>query len=239
MKSYFESSHVHRYIKTPEFYSSIAEEIKKVVPENRTLSFLDIGCGDGSFMKALAEQGLEGEYVGVDLSKDMLLVASQNLHGLQATLVLADGLRLPFGVAKRFDVIHIDSVLHHLIGKTRGESLRLVERMLEVLIGKISSNGLLIVEEVYYDSYIYSKITSFLVFYGLKMVNSLELDLSFTKEIRPGLEVNFLHEKQLEQMLGRHGPVSLLNRMVWDVPHTYQLFLLKERGHITYSMTKI
>ncbi|MPZ07158.1 MAG: methyltransferase [Nitrososphaeraceae archaeon] len=235
VKSFFES-HYHRYVDRPDFYLSIAKEIKKVLPDGRRLAFLDVGCGDGGFIKAMIEQGIEADYLATDLSLNMLLKASANLVNYDVDLFQADAFQLSLKESRKFDIIHIDSVLHHLIGKTRGESLELVKKMLNTLLDRLSSNGILIVEEVYYDSYLLSTITSFFVFYGLKLINFLNLDLSFTREIRPGLEVNFLHERQLIKILDHFGTsITLLNKEIWELPSVYQLFLLKERGHITYT----
>jgi SAM-dependent methyltransferase len=204
------------------------------------LNFLDVGCGDGGFIKALIKQGVVADYLATDLSFNMLVRASDNLAGYdEVNMLQADALQLSLKESQKFDIIHIDSVLHHLIGKTRGESIEIVRRMLNGLIRRLSSNGILIVEEVYYDSYIFSTFTSFLVFYGLKLINWLKLDLSFTKEIRPGLEVNFFHEKDLVKLLNNSGSnATLVNKEIWELPKTYQLFLLKERGHITYTVNR-
>jgi hypothetical protein len=105
--------------------------------------------------------------------------------------------------------------------------------MIELLVSKLSDNGIIIVEEWYYVSYLLPQITSFVVFYGLKLINWLNLDLSYTKEIRPGLEVNFLHPKQLLKILGWYGFSYLLNKAPVEIPATYKFFLLKEKGHIT------
>ncbi|MGI0043579.1 MAG: class I SAM-dependent methyltransferase [Nitrososphaeraceae archaeon] len=239
VKSFFES-HFHRYIDKPDFYLTIAKEIKKVLPAGgKRLKFLDVGCGDGGFIKALIEQGVVADYLATDLSFNMLVRASNNLAGHDVNMLQADALQLSLMESHRFDIIHIDSVLHHLVGRTRRESVELVRRMLNSLIGRLSTNGILIVEEVYYDSHIFSTFTSSLVFYGLKLINWLKLDLSFTKEIRPGLEVNFFHQKDLVNLLNHSGSnTTLVNKEVWELPKTYQLFLLKERGHITYTVKR-
>ena len=237
VKSFFES-HFHRYVDKPDFYSLIAREVKNLVVRDKQLSLLDVGCGDGRFIKALIKEGVSANYVAMDLSFNMLSNAATNLNCKEVQLFLADAFKLPLKDSLEFDVIHVDSVLHHLIGRTRGKSMKLVEKMLNILNGKLSANGVLIIEEVYYSSYLIPTITSFLVFYGLKLINFFRLDLSFTKEIRPGLEVNFLHEKQLIKNLEHYGSVVLLHKEAARVPRTYQVFLLKESGHITYSIRK-
>jgi hypothetical protein len=126
-------------------------------------------------------------------------------------LFVADAFNIPLKPDLKFDVIHLDSVLHHLFGKTRGKSTDLIKRMIELMVSKLSDNGIIIVEW-YYLSYLIPQFTTFVVFYGLKLINWLNLDLNYTKEIRPGLEVNFLHPKQLLKILGHYGFVYLLNK---------------------------
>jgi SAM-dependent methyltransferase len=241
VKSFFES-HFHRYINKPDFYASIATEIKGAIPKDRRLRFLDVGCGDSSFIKALSVAGVEADFLATDLSFNMIVKSISNLKGYHhqhdVDLVVADAFELPLKESLRFDIIHIDSVLHHLIGRTRGESERLAERIIDKLARRLSDRGLLIVEEVFYDSYAISNLTSFLIFYGLKIINFLHLDLSFTRDIRPGLEVNFFDEKRLVNMLGKHGFLTLINRELFQMPRSYRLFMLKEFGHITYSIKK-
>jgi hypothetical protein len=109
--------------------------------------------------------------------------------------------------------------------------------MLKLLIDKLDDGGILIIQEVYYNSYIISRFTSFVAFYGLKLINLLNLDVSrFMTEIKPGLEVNFLHEKQLKEILSQYGSAHLLIKEPWGRRKLYKLFLLKELGHITYIL---
>jgi hypothetical protein len=175
-------------------------------------------------------------YFASDLSFRMITLGKKNLIDCNVELFVADAFNIPLKPNLKFDVIHLDSVLHHLIGKTRGKSTDLVKRMIELLVSKLSDNGIIIVEEWYYVSYLLPQFTSFVVFYGLKVINWLNLDFSYTKEIRPGLEVNFLHPNQLLKILGRYGFSYLLNKAPVEIPATYKLFLLKEKGHMTYVL---
>jgi SAM-dependent methyltransferase len=245
VKSYFES-HSHNYSKGPEFYSSVVNHIKNTLQTNSNARFLDVGCGDGNFIKALVKEGIKMRYFATDISLTMITRAKENLDNCDVELFVADGFKIPFRPGIKFDVIHIDSVLHHLIGRTRDKSTGLIEKMLELLVASLTAKGILIVEEWYYVSYLIPKLTSFIVFYGLKLINFLNLDLSsYTKEIRPGLEVNFLHPGQLSEILSRYGSVYLLHKrsgyhalhnIPGRVPASYRLFLLKDSGHIAYML---
>jgi SAM-dependent methyltransferase len=233
-KLYFEA-HAHDYTRDPEFYSRIAKEIKKVMPVDRTLSLLDVGCGNGDFIKKLREEGVKADYFATDISSEMITIARSNTSSQKINFFVADGFSMPVKSDVKFDIIHIDCVLHHLIEHGRRESMNLVKKMIEILATLLSSNGVLIVEEVYYDSYLIQTITSFAVFYGLKIINFLNLDLSrFNKQMRPGLEVNFLHERQLFRLLEKYGSTYILNILPWQIPKMYRFALLRKWGFITF-----
>ena len=240
VKSYFDiHAHHHDYSPSPEFYSSVIKQIKSIIPANGDVNFLDIGCGNGNFIKALVNADVKANYFAFDMSLKMIERARENLAGCDVEFFVADGFKIPTMPHRRFNIIHLDSVLHHLIGKTRGKSTSLIDKMLTSLMDKLEDDGILLVQEVYYNSYIISTFTSFVVFYGLKLINLLNLDVSrFMTEIKPGLEVNFLHENQLKDILNRYGTAQLLDKQPWGRRILYRLFLLKEWGHITIYVRK-
>ena len=88
------------------------------VPVGR-IKILDIGCGDGSFIKNALVAGVDADFVGFDISINMLKMAKNSLDCPGVQLLAADGFKMPLKPEAKFDLIHIDSVLHHLIGKTR------------------------------------------------------------------------------------------------------------------------
>jgi SAM-dependent methyltransferase len=214
-------------------------DIQRRDPDAR-IKILDIGCGDGSFIKNALTGGIDADFVGFDISINMLKMAKNSVDRPGVQLIAADGFKMPLKPEAKFDLIHIDSVLHHLIGKTRAESVRLIDLFCKQLRNRLSKNGSLIVEEVYYASHAFPQITSCLIFYGLKLLNFLRLDLSkIMGELLPGLEVNFLHPKQIEELLGKHGIIQLTKRTPWPVPMLYRLLLLKELGHVSYVITAV
>ncbi len=239
-KSYFDMhSHHSAYHKGPNFYVPLIDHLKlRFIPDNK-LRILDIGCGDGSFIKNMIEAGINAEFIGSDISSSMINIAKEKLNGQSGVeLFVADGFELPLIAETKFDLIHIDSVLHHLVGKTRSKSQYLANQLLDVLTKRLSENGILVVEEMYYISYLIPQITSSLIFYGLKILDTLHLDLSrIIKKYQPGLEVNFFYDKQIERMLREYGdPVVLIKKDPDTVPRLYRFLLLKEFGHISYSV---
>lgn len=209
------------------------------MPKRENIKLLDVGCGNGNFIKAFIKEHEKAHYFGIDLSYEMLTIAKDSFgyDDGNIELFVADSFKMPLKPEIKFDVIHIASVLHHLIKKTKGKSTNLIKRIVELLTKKLGDNGILIVEEIYYNSYLIHNFTSFTIFYGLKLINFLKVDLSrFISQIRPGLEVNFLSQKQLQKILGEYGSAYLLHKDPLIIPKSQYLLLLKEFGHIEYVL---
>lgn len=238
-KSYFDKhSHHHPYVKDQTFYKSIIDNIEGI-RERDQVRVLDLGCGNGSFLKGLMAMGINGIFVGTDVSDSMVKEARINFaDNRQVHLFVADGFNLPISAETKFDLIHLDSVLHHLIGSTRGESISFVNTILKLLADRLTENGVLVVEEMYYLSHVVPHLTSYVIFYGLKLMNFLRLDISKIRgEFQLGLEVNFFSRNQLEKLLKQYGIVKMIRRHPWNqMPMMYRFFLLKEAGHISYML---
>jgi SAM-dependent methyltransferase len=235
-KSFFDA-HTHEYQKDIElYYRPLVTILKKtILPKN----ILDIGCGDGGFIKSITKQGIITNYLGIDLSTAMIQTALKNLRNHDGNLVVADVFHLPLSPNSMFDLIHIDSVIHHIVGKTRSESKYLAKNILESLYTHLSEDGCMVVEEIYYGSYINSGLTAAVVFYGFKLINFLKLNLvGINKAIYPGLEVNFYSERELIKMLSRYGNVRVMKRLEYAILKLQRLFLLKNSGHITLLIKK-
>ena len=237
VKDYFDQqSHHHAYHKKPGHYDPITNYLKKLEPKKRK-KILDFGCGDGFFIKKMIETGVNGEFFGSDISLSMLKIAKKQIPKKDVYLFVADGFKLPLKEGTNFDVIHIDAVLHHLIGKTRKQSIVKVEKIIEKLGTILSDNGIIIVEEFNFVSYFIPSISSFFLFYALKFLNFLNIDLSkISDEIKPGLEVNFFNDIQLKKLLEKYGTVQQLRKKMVKRLKWKHLFLLKEQGHISYAV---
>lgn len=83
---------------------------------------LDVGCGNGRLAERLEREGKHARYVGVDVSPQLITIASarkMQLRGVAADLFVADitqaGWSLPFANAS-FDIAIALAVLHHIPG---------------------------------------------------------------------------------------------------------------------------
>jgi hypothetical protein len=239
VKSFFDkNAHNHAYHHDPAIYYSIIKHIQKN-HNNDLLKILDFGCGDGAFIKCLLNDGIKANYFGTDISHTMINMARQNISNPNVELFVADGFELPLNPEVKFDLIHADSVLHHIIGTTKTKSNQLVKRLIEQLLNRLNKHGSLVIDELYYDSYIFPEITSVLIFYGLKLFNFVHLDINkFLKEYSMGLEVNFFCNRDLKNLLSKYGEPKLIKCTPAKVPLSYKMFFLKKLGNISYIINR-
>jgi SAM-dependent methyltransferase len=101
-----ESSLVYRAWQAP-FADQKFRPVRRFIDARPPARVLDIGCGPGTN----ARHFLGSDYVGVDINEDYLALARRRYS---ATFVCADlaADRLP--VLGRFDLVLVNSVLHHL-----------------------------------------------------------------------------------------------------------------------------
>ena len=85
------------------FFHPLLAEILKLL-ENKTVdTVLDVGCGEGSHLHYLSENGLTGTKIGFDISKDAIQLAGANFFD-DAFWCVADLAQSPFS-KEQFDVI--------------------------------------------------------------------------------------------------------------------------------------
>lgn len=90
--------------------ASVRETLRRVDVRDGD-AVLDVGCGTGALLAALAERIHASRLVGVDLSPAMLARAREKL-GRRAALVAAEAGRLPLADG-RFDLVVSSSALHY------------------------------------------------------------------------------------------------------------------------------
>jgi ubiquinone/menaquinone biosynthesis C-methylase UbiE/uncharacterized membrane protein YbhN (UPF0104 family) len=88
----------------------------------RTLSGLDLGCGQGWYAAELARRGYR--ITGIDLSPGQIVQAEKHCRSTNSRVALAtfDGTRIPFDDAS-FDFVYSINVLHHVIRPEAREQL--------------------------------------------------------------------------------------------------------------------
>lgn len=74
---------------------------------------LEVGAGDGSILRLLADSGFAGQYAAVEISESGVeRIRSLNIPGLK-TVQVFDGYHLPFG-DDEFDLVILSHVLEHV-----------------------------------------------------------------------------------------------------------------------------
>ena len=118
-------------------------ELLKRLGSRAPLSVLDVGCGNGRFGLFLAERlGGQIDYLGVDADRSLLEKAESRLRGkldfelAEADLSADDAVSRLSG--RRFDLVVLFGLLHHIAG--RGRRLRLVS----ALSGRVVPTGHLV-----------------------------------------------------------------------------------------------
>ncbi|MGX7058510.1 methyltransferase domain-containing protein [Vagococcus humatus] len=92
-------------------YEPMLKVIYQHLPETANPVTVDVGCGEGSFLKQLMDMGLEGTNIGFDLSKDGIQLATQ--HDLDAFFCVADLTHLPFDNQQVDCLLNIFSPSHY------------------------------------------------------------------------------------------------------------------------------
>ena len=97
-------------------------------PSGRLLKILDMGCGGGDLLVALAREcrarDIPAELVGVDCSPAILEIARGSIAGFpEIRLLRADALEPPFP-EKSFDFVLCSLVLHHVPPERSAQFLR-------------------------------------------------------------------------------------------------------------------
>lgn len=122
--------------------------IRANVPADASL--VDVGCGTGNVLAYLREKTGITDVAGVDPSEASLDVLSERLDCPTYPVSVLDP-ALPEEVGRGFDVVVLAAVLHHLVGRTRGESRELARRGFENALRLARSGGhLVVVEPVFY-----------------------------------------------------------------------------------------
>ena len=108
-------------------YDDIHEEILNFVkvqcPNSET--WLDTGCGTGSFIRKARDIFPDTEFCIADPSDAMLVEAGQNLEGCRYSLIGRCGTAdIPATTERRFDIITAIQCHHYLTREGRNEALR-------------------------------------------------------------------------------------------------------------------
>lgn len=120
-----------KFSSTRQYLPNDITVLKKYVKNNDKI--LDLGCGNGRLVKLF--YGLKIDYIGIDVSKKLLKIATQKYPNYK--FLQFNGLKLPFK-KESFDNVYCLAVFHHI----PSEKYRL--KFLSEIYRVLKPNGLLI-----------------------------------------------------------------------------------------------
>ena len=133
---------------TADRYREIFDFVNKERKENASL--IDVGCGDGTVLKAFKKETDISELTGMDIADNYLQLAQEKVacKTFQGSILDSDLIKK---IDKKFDYVVIGAILHHLIGKNREESQNLAKQALKNSFDLLSPEGYLIISEPTYS----------------------------------------------------------------------------------------
>ena len=133
---------------TAKRYKAIIDFINQQNRENASL--IDVGCGDGTVLKAFQEETNISEFTGMDISNNYLKLAKEKVgcNTFNGSILDDDLIKK---IDKKFDYVVVGAILHHLIGDNRAKSRELAKKALKNAFELLSSSGHLIISEPTYS----------------------------------------------------------------------------------------
>lgn len=187
-------------------------------------NLLDVGGGGGCFTKLCQEYFETVDLCIVDPSKELL--QKQKLKNIKTVVgKLPDELNLD----EKFDYIHIKEVLHHVTGSSTKKSKDLfVRSLINLKNNNLSSNGFILIHELFYESYLFPTFTRTMIFYLLKLQNRLRIKVPI-KDFIDGLDVCFYTRDELKSIFKETGfQVVEYYEESWNSTPSKRMMLLKK-----------
>jgi SAM-dependent methyltransferase len=194
---------------------------------------LDVGCGGGLFLDLFLDKFKNAFACGVDFSAAML---KENTRSRRKSLRQGDAGNLPEDCGD-FEVINIDTVMHHLIaGKSYRSTMAQIRECLQRMQTRLMPGGVICVREIFHEYIGFESLGCRVIFFlsTLTLPRFAERILKFAGIQTANAGVCFLTRKQWSQMF-EEANLSILS--VEENPWTtqpYRKFGFKRSGDIHY-----
>jgi SAM-dependent methyltransferase len=196
---------------------------------------LDVGCGGGFFLDLFLQAFPGASACGVDFCPAML---EANGPSSRKELHQGDALKVPEEIGD-FEVINIDTVLHHLIdGRSYRGTVARIAQCLEHLQSRLVPGGVICVREIYHEYAVSETFGSRFIFF----VSTLSLPRWMERALkRMGIQtanagVCFLTRDQWFQLFQEVGlSVLSIKNEAWST-QPYRRFGFKASGDIHYIL---
>ncbi len=147
-------------------------------------TLLDVGDGSGGFSKLALETIPRMECTVLDHSITLF-----NRFNNDHINKIYGKLSYDAEIKEKYDFINIKNVLHHITSQSVKES-KMFKDTLKILYNALNEDGFLLIHEIFYEGYLIHELPSHLIFYLLKLQNSLKVKLP-SKHFLFGLNVFF------------------------------------------------
>lgn len=164
---------------------------------------LEMGGGTGRHLDAILDAYPRAEGVLIDSSEHMLL---HNRPHPRKELILGNiaDLQLSLPPGNSYDLMTIWYVLHHCIGMSVSQTRRIQRSILRSAADFLSEHGRLVVIEVCYDSYLFPKYATRMIYHITRSTLLAPIARRFEANTA-GTGVLFATEKELERLFRDSG----------------------------------
>lgn len=196
---------------------------------NRNLkNLLDIGGGTGTFAKLVISECPNISATVIDPSKKLLDEIKDN------NIKKSVG-KLPndiYNLDSIFAYVHIRDVLHHVTGPTIKETKNNISISLQNIKIFMNDDGYLLIQEIFYESYIIKSLTSRLIYYLCNIQNKYHIKIPINQFLL-GLEVYFYTREELTKIL-KDCDYEIIeqHQLEWKNSIKKRLLFLKNWGRI-------
>ena len=138
--------------------------------QTQNISILDIGGGAGIFAKLVKNACPDIDVTVIDPSIRLMdNICDSRIRKLQG--------ELPNFIAlnTHFDYIHVKQVFHHITGSSIESSKELLRESLLSIRKYLKDDGVVLIHELFYESYLIPELSRNLIFYLLIIQNKLSI----------------------------------------------------------------
>jgi SAM-dependent methyltransferase len=228
VQGYFDTNWADYRGGTRDTVSSI---IKSVAPEEPRV--LDVGCGNGKFIRSLIDRDIAESGVGFDISQEML--PDDNASSVQFFQASATSIPISEGT---FDIASINDVLHHLVGPSRAKSRANAVNCLRDALHSVDESGFVVITEQFYEGPVKNaSLTAQLVFWTLNRFDTLAS--YFDEDAVQGLRVSFYTRRELRNIIREAGG-SIESTVVTELEDDSLLrqLLIHQRGRVHFVISR-
>ncbi len=171
----------------------------------KPISALDVGGGNGVFSDSFLKHFPNSDSLVVDISDHLL---SKNTQHSRKRILRASILELEkIEPDKKYDVIFLNWILHHLVGTDYQSSINNINECLRLVTGRLAHGGVICIGENDYSGYFDSNIPSRLIFLVTAVRNPYVSKLVKRHANTAGTGVCFLSRSSWKIQFAKHGLV--------------------------------